>query len=54
MKELYTSPEMKLLSFAPAERLASSNGVDFDLLLGGSNTTVISNGETDVNVDIMN
>lgn len=53
MKELYTSPEMKLLSFAPAERLASS-GIDFDHLLGGLESTVISNGETDVDVDIMN
>lgn len=50
MKEIYTSPEIKLLSFAPAERLANSD-VSFDDLLGGMNTTVISNGD-DVDVGI--
>ena len=29
MKELYISPEMKLISFAPAEKLAKVS-IDFD------------------------
>ena len=33
MKELYTSPEMKVLCFAPVERLANSN-ITMDDLLG--------------------
>lgn len=32
MKERYTSPEMKILCFAPAEKLAN-NLIDFDDLL---------------------
>ena len=36
MKELYTSPEMKLISFVPAEKLATSS-LDFDDLLAGLN-----------------
>ena len=52
MKEQYISPQMKLLSFAPAERLASRD-VDFDELLGGISDAVISgNDDVDVGIDI--
>jgi hypothetical protein len=43
MKELYISPEAKLLSFAAAENLANV-GVSLDDLLDGMDTTVISGG----------
>lgn len=52
MKELYISPEAKLLSFAPAENLANGS-VSFDDLLGGMDTTVIS-GEDDVDLTGIN
>lgn len=52
MKELYISPEAKLLSFAAAENLANGS-VSFDDLLGGMDTTVIS-GDDDVDLDGIN
>lgn len=45
MKELYTAPEMKLLCFASAERLANGS-VAFDDLLGGMGNTVVSTAMT--------
>lgn len=50
MKECYTSPEMKLLSFAPTEPLANSD-IDFSALMAGMGDTVISGGD-DVDVEI--
>ena len=58
MKELYTSPEMKLLCFASAEKLASGGSVDFDeipddaLSGGGGASPEASEVGGDINVDI--
>ena len=55
MKELYTSPEMKIMSFAPVERLANSGQtIVFDDLMNGiGSTPVISNvDDVDVGFDI--
>lgn len=56
MKELYTSPEMKLVCFAPAEKLANNKTeIDFDdfLTLGEFKVSInganISNNDLDVN-----
>ena len=46
MKELYTSPELKVLCFAPVERLAAGDSIDFGALkdlVGGS--TSLDSGE---------
>lgn len=57
MKELYTSPEMKLLCFASAEKLANGS-VDFDdipddpLSGGGSGDTGASELPGDLEVNI--
>lgn len=54
MKELYISPEAKLLGFAPVERLAS----DFDDLIGETDTVygnvsgVIINETLDIDIDL--
>lgn len=53
MKEQYISPEIKLLCFAPAERLASSD-VDFDDLLdeeAARKSVVGMSGDVDVGMD---
>lgn len=55
MKELYTSPEMKLVCFAPVEKLASGI-VDFDeffALQGGMELTKngASDGANDLDVN---
>ena len=36
MKELYKSPVLNLLSLQPAERLASTEELDYDVLKGGT------------------
>lgn len=58
MKELYTSPEMKLLCFTSAEKLASNGGsIDFDdipggeLIGGGSPEASEVGGDVDVDLD---
>ena len=56
MKELYTSPELKVTCFAPMERLASNNSITFDDLLdlttGGSNFKPNNNSDSDFKVDL--
>lgn len=53
MKELYTSPEAKLLCLAPAEQVANNGLVDFDTLLGVDNYYGVStNEQIDIDVDI--
>ena len=55
MKELYTSPEMKVLCFAPVERLANGN-VTMDDLLGniglGATETPMSFNNDDIELDL--
>lgn len=55
MKMTYTSPEMKLIGFAPAESLAATentNGaVDFDNLLGNDQYGQ-GTGESQIDVDL--
>lgn len=57
MKELYTSPEMKVLCFAPVERLANNN-ITMDELIGkneliDANDAIIStNDDIDVGLDL--
>ena len=55
MKELYTSPEMKVLCFAPVERLANSN-VTMDELLGnaglGGTDTPMSFNDDDIEIGL--
>ena len=36
MKELYTSPELKVTCFAPVERLAADGTINFEDLLAAS------------------
>lgn len=53
MKELYISPELKLISFAPAEKLAKVS-IDFDTLLGGGgeqSEASIGAGDLDIKLD---
>ena len=56
MKELYTSPELKVTCFAPMERLASNNSITFDDLLdlttGGSNYKPNNNSDSDFQVEL--
>ncbi len=54
MKNIYTSPEARLICFAAAEQLASSKDrVDFDDLTGTDNYSGVStNYNVDVDVDI--
>lgn len=53
MKELYISPEAKLLCFAPAEKLASNAGIDFDALLDGiGGVPAVSGQDGDIDLDI--
>lgn len=55
MKELYTSPEMKLLCFASAEKLASGGSIDFDDIPGGDSlggSPEASYADGDVEVDL--
>ena len=50
MKELYIAPELELLCFAPAERVA--NGVvDFDNILGGGEG--VKESGTDIDIPII-
>ena len=46
MKELYTSPEAKLLCFAPVENLASE--ISADLLFSGLTPGVSGNPSLDI------
>lgn len=47
MKEFYISPEVKLVSFVAAERLANGNVLDFDNFFdGGFNNPNGSTGES--------
>lgn len=48
MKNIYVSPEAKLLCFAAAEQIAAGE-VNFDDLMGGDTYAGVS---TDVDVDI--
>lgn len=53
MKELYTSPELKVTCFAPVERLATSNNIDFgDLLAASGNGTPSGKSEGDLVVKL--
>lgn len=53
MKELYTTPEVKLLCFAPVQQLASVSKLDLDEALGGTGTDTVSNVLPDVgDIDI--
>lgn len=52
MKEMYTSPELELLCLAPAERLASSEEIDFDKLLGEQGTGVSTDPNTDIDLEL--
>ena len=47
MKELYTSPEVKLISFVSEERLAN-NGVDFSDLVANKPASV---DDGDINIE---
>ena len=57
MKELYTSPEMKIVCFAPVEKLAADKGlIDFGDLLNlegpirvGTNAAIESVNDLEVN-----
>lgn len=52
MKEKYTSPELELLCFAPAQRLAADGEIDFDNLNGSGQTSGASGDPNDVIVPI--
>ena len=51
MKEQYTAPELKLLCFVPAERLAASFSLDDLLTLKGSAEPGASVGDGDIEID---
>lgn len=52
MKELYISPEMKVLCFAPIESLASEFDIDADTLLGTPGNGVGSIPNEDIDFEI--
>ena len=54
MKELYTSPELKVTCFAPVERLASQDGIlNFgDLLAASGNQKPADKSSDDLNVKL--
>lgn len=53
MKELYISPEAKLLCFAPAEKLASNSDIAFgDLLDGLGGVPAVSGANGDIDLDL--
>ena len=54
MKELYTSPELKVTCFAPVERLAANEGiVNFpDLLAASGSKNPASTNDNDIKVDL--
>ena len=54
MKELYTSPELKVTCFAPVERLAAEDGVlNFsDLLAASGNQNPADPSKDDLNVKL--
>ena len=55
MKELYISPEVKLLCFAPVENLASGDGfeIDADTLFGNTPGGVSGNEDLDIDIPII-
>ena len=57
MKELYISPELKLVGLAPAEQLASLSGLELDEALGGAESGSVSNvlpdiGDIDISIGV--
>ena len=52
MKELYISPEMKVLCFAPIESLASGFDINADILLGVPGAGVSENPGGDIDLEI--
>ena len=57
MKELYVSPEVKLLGFAPVEQLASDYYAEMDDVIGGNSSGGVSNvtpdiGDVDVDISL--
>ena len=54
MKELYTSPVLNVLCFAPVERLAANGVIDFDKLLeaGGNAGEASRDTVGDLDVDL--
>lgn len=53
MKELYISPEAKLLCFAPAEKLASNSDIAFEALLDGLGGVLpVSGANGDIDLDL--
>lgn len=57
MKELYIAPELELLALAPTEGIANDEPgdvIDFDAVLGAGEKVIISNTDTDLDVDLDN
>ena len=53
MKELYTSPELKVTCFAPVERLAAEGSLNFsDLVAASGIRPSASVGNDDINVKL--
>ena len=53
MKELYTSPELKVTCVAPVERLAANGSINFsDLVAAAGKNPAASVGNDDINVKL--
>lgn len=52
MKETYKSPELELLCLAPAERLANSSEIDYDILAGGQGGGSTPLGDTEIDIPL--
>ena len=53
MKELYTSPELKVTCFAPVERLAAEGSIDLGDLVGAASLKPSASvGNDDINVKL--
>lgn len=53
MKELYISPELHVLCFAPQQQLANDDDLDLGLNLGGLNPETSPGGDDDFGLDIL-